>query len=63
MSEGVVEPRRVRTGGMQLCKECNRNPRANGSSRCTNCSVAYKNQRLEEDALQRKINKQNGKAN
>jgi len=41
-----------------LCKQCNSEPRQNGSSRCQKCSIGFKAYKLDMLRLQSKIERQ-----
>jgi hypothetical protein len=42
-AEILLKERIVRFALNHLCKECTKNQRAPGSSRCTDCSLLFKN--------------------
>lgn len=50
----------LRTGGAppDPCKECRQEPRRAGSSRCEKCAFRFKQQKLSDARLQKKIEAQ-----
>lgn len=46
------------TKEIAICKECEREERANGSSRCEKCSARHKSYLLSQERLRRKVEAQ-----
>jgi len=55
--EAGFEPRNAN------CKQCNKEPRQDGSSRCKTCANLYKEQKFNNARLQRKIENQRSAEN